>query len=145
MDVEKDKDALKKEILLKKLKAQKLKDMVRTGQRPASMDEITIEPKECSRYLRMAYKQENFSKPKNFLGMVKDLPDPEIEKLMLSHIEVKESDLRMLAFMRAQKVKEIILKSRPIEPERIFFLEPKNLAPQRRENVKDSRVEFRIK
>lgn len=47
--------------------------------------------------------------------------------------------------MRAQKVKEIILKSRPIEPERIFFLEPKNLAPERRENVKDSRVEFRIK
>lgn len=61
------------------------------------MDEITIEPKEYSRYLRMAYKQENFPKPKNFLGMVKDLPDPEIEKLMLSHIEVKESDLRMLA------------------------------------------------
>ena len=50
-----------------------------------------------TKYLKMAYKAEKFPKPKNFIGMAKDIPVPEMEKLMLTHTEVKEGDLRTLA------------------------------------------------
>jgi hypothetical protein len=93
----------------------------------------------------MAYKEEKFPKPSNFLGIAKDLPDPEMEKLMLTHIEIKEGDLRTLAAQRAMKVKDAILKSGQVEPERVFILEPKSLAPEKKEKLKDSRVDFKLK
>ena len=93
----------------------------------------------------MAYKEERFPKPKNILGMAKDLPVPEMEKLMLTHIEVKEGDLRTLASQRAMKLKDAILKSGQVEPERIFIIEPKSLAPEKKEKLKDSRVDLKIK
>ncbi len=97
------------------------------------------------KYLKMAYKEEKFPKPRNVLGIAKDLPAAEMEKLMLTHIEVKESDLRSLASQRAMQVKETILKPGQVEPERIFIVEPKSLAPEKKEKLKDSRVDFRIK
>jgi hypothetical protein len=79
---------------------------------------VKIDPSEYEKYLKMAYKEEKFPKPRNIVGMAKDLPAPEMEKLMLTHIEVKEGDLRSLASERAMQVKEAVLKSGQVEPER---------------------------
>jgi hypothetical protein len=68
-----------------------------------------------------------------------------MEKLMLTYLEVKEEDLRLLASQRSFKVKEAILKSGQVEPERVFIVGPKTLAPPKRENLKESRVEFKLK
>jgi hypothetical protein len=145
VDMEKDKDGLKQYLFNRKVKAQKLNEMVKKGQPAVPLDEIKIEPPEYAKYLKMAYKEEKFPKPKNVIGIAKDLPVPEMEKLMLTHIEVKESDLRTLASQRAMKVKDAILKSGQVEPERVFLLEPKSLAPEKKEKVKDSRVDFKLK
>jgi uncharacterized protein involved in outer membrane biogenesis len=145
VDVEKDKEGLKQYLFQKKLKAQKLNEMVKKGISTVPVDEVKIEPSEYEKYLKMAYKEEKFPKPRNILGIAKDLPAPEMEKLMQTHIEVKESDLRSLASQRAMRVKEAILKSGQVEPERIFTLEPKSLAPEKKEKLKDSRVDFKIK
>jgi hypothetical protein len=77
--------------------------------------------------------------------MAKDIPGPEMEKLILTHIEIKEGDLRNLASQRSMKVKEAIVKSGQVEPERIFILEPKSLAPEKKEKLKESRVDFKLK
>jgi len=127
------------------VKAQKLKEMVKKGQPVVPVDDIKIEPPEYEKYLKIAYKEEKFPKPKNVIGMAKDLPAPEMEKLMLTHIEIKESDLRTLASQRSMKVKDAILKSGQVEPERVFILEPKSLTPAKKEKVKDSRVDFKLK
>jgi hypothetical protein len=58
---------------------------------------------------------------------------------------VKESDLRSLAAQRAMSVKDAVLKSGKIEAERIFTLEPKSFAPEKKEKLKDSRVDFKLK
>ena len=84
----------------------------------------------------MAYKEEKFPTPKNILGMAKDIPAPEIEKLMLTYIEVKESDLRRLASQRAQNVRETILRAGQIQSERIFIVESKSLASEKKRNLK---------
>ncbi len=145
VDMEKDREGLKQYLFNRKVKAQKLNEMVKKGQPSVPVDEVKIEPNEYEKYLKMAYKEEKFPKPRNILGMAKDLPVPEMEKLMLTHLEIKESDLRNLASQRAMKVKDAILKSRQVEPERVFILEPKSLAPEKKGKVKDSRVDFKLK
>jgi len=145
VDMEKDREGLKQYLFNRKLKSQKLNEMVKKGQPPIPVDDVKIEPAEYGKYLKMAYKEEKFPKPKNVIGMVKDIPNPEMEKLMLTHIEVKESDLRTLASQRSMKVKDAILKSKQVEPERVFILEPKSLAPEKKEKIKDSRVDFKLK
>jgi uncharacterized protein involved in outer membrane biogenesis len=145
VDMERDRDGLRQAFFNRKVKAQKLNEMVKKGQPAVPVDDIKFEPKEYEKYLKMAYKEEKFPKPKNVLGMDKDIPVPEMEKLMLTHIEVKEGDLRTLASQRSMKVKDAILKSGQVEPERIFILEPKSLAPEKKEKVKESRVDFKLK
>ena len=145
VDMEKDREGLKQYLFNRKLQVQKLNEMVKKGQPSIPVDEVKIEKQEYDKYLKMAYKEEKFPKPKNFIGMAKDLPGPEMEKLMLTHIEIKEGDLRTLASQRSMKVRDAILKSGQVEPERVFILEPKSLAPVKKEKVKDSRVDFKLK
>jgi len=145
VDMEKDREGLKQYLFDRKLKSQKLKEILKRGQPAIPLDDIKIEPAEYGKYLKMAYREEKFPKPRNVIGMVKDIPNSEMEKLMLTHIEVKESDLRTLASHRSMKVKEAILKSKLVEPERVFIIEPKSLAPEKKEKIKDSRVDFKLK
>jgi hypothetical protein len=145
VDIEKDKEGLKQYLFNKKLKAQKLNEMVKQGLTAIPVDDVNIEIKEYEKYLKMAYKVEKFPKPRNVLGIAKDLPVPEMEKLMLTHIEISDAGLRSLASQRAMKVKDTILKSGQIEPERIFIIEPKALAPEKKEKLKDSRLDFKLK
>jgi hypothetical protein len=145
VDPEKDKEALRQFFFQRKLKAQKLKEILKKGQPAIPVDEVRIEPQEYQRYLKLAYKAEKFPKPRNILGMAKDIPGPEMEKLMLAYIEVKEENLRLLASQRAMKVKEAILKSGEVGPERVFIVGSKALAPPKRDKLKESRVEFKLK
>jgi len=145
VDMEKDREGLREYLFNKKIKVQKLKEMIKKGLAPVPVDEVKVEKEEYPKYLKMAYKQEKFPKPRNILGIAKDLPVAEMEKLMLTHIEVRDNDLRQLASQRALTVKDQILKSKQVEPERIFLVEPKSLAPEKKEKLRDSRVDFKLK
>ena len=145
VDMEKDRDALKTLFFQRKMKTQKMKETAGKGQPSGSVDEIKIEPKEYERYLKKAYKEEKFPKPKNLIGLEKSIPVPEMEKLMLTHLQVKEADLQDLASERSRKVKDFLVREGKIEPERIFLVEAKSLSPEKKENLKDSRVVFSLK
>ncbi|MBI5102482.1 MAG: DUF748 domain-containing protein [Nitrospirae bacterium] len=145
VDADKDKEGLRRLMFDRKLKAQKLKVMIKKDIPSVPVDEVKIEPAEYAEYLKMAYKDEKFPKPRNIIGIAKDLPVPEMEKLILTHIEVGENDLRQLASQRAMKVKDRIIESGQVGAERIFLVEPKSLAPEKKEGMKDSRVDFRLK
>ncbi|HEX7549256.1 MAG TPA: hypothetical protein VF579_01640, partial [Candidatus Methylomirabilis sp.] len=71
-------------------------------------------------------------------------PIVEMEKLMLTHIEAGEEELHELASQRANTVKDAILRSGKVDAERLFIVEPKDLAPEKKDTVKNSRVEFKI-
>jgi len=145
VDTGKDPEGLRRYLFLKKVKAQKLKEMASQGLPPVPVDNVVVPPGEYPKFLKAAYKVEKFPKPRNFIGMAKDLPGPEMEKLMLAHIEVRPDDLRDLALARSQAVKEVLLQSGKVESERVFLVEPKSLAPEKKEKVRDSRVDFRVK
>ena len=75
-----------------------------------SVDDVKIEPQEYEKYLRRAYKEAKFPKPRNFIGMQKDLPVEEMEKLMLTNTEVSDDDLIQLANQRGQTVKDALTR-----------------------------------
>jgi hypothetical protein len=145
VDKERDKDSLRRFLFDRKIKVQKQNEMARKGTSVIPINEIKIDPAEYPRYLKMAYRKEKFPKPKNLVGLSKDLPVPEMEKLMLANIEVSESDLRTLASQRAREVKEAILNSKRVDPHRVFIVEPKTLEPEKKTKMKDSRVDFKLK
>ncbi len=87
-DTENDREGLKQLLFNRKIKAQKLNEMVKKGQPAVPVDDVKIDPPEYEKYLKMAYKADKFPKPKNFIGMAKDIPVPEMEKLMLTNTEV---------------------------------------------------------
>jgi hypothetical protein len=145
VDMEKDKDGIKKSEFNRKVKAQKLKDMLRRGESAVPVDQVQVQPQEYEKYLTKAYDAAEFPKPRNVIGLQKSLPPQEMEKLMITNTAVTDSDLRQLASRRAENVKELILKSGEVEPGRVFIIEPPSLSPQKKEKVKDSRVDFKLK
>ncbi|MBI5343309.1 MAG: DUF748 domain-containing protein [Deltaproteobacteria bacterium] len=145
VDAAKDRDGLLRSVFERKLKAQKLSDLAKRGTPPASLDNVAVAPEEYPIYLKMAYKKEKFPKPRNIIGMAKDLPAPEMEKLMLTNIKITDDDLRQLAMRRAQGVRDALLKPGRVPPERVFLVEPKTLSPEKKEKLKDSRVDFVLK
>jgi outer membrane protein OmpA-like peptidoglycan-associated protein len=64
---------------------------------------------------------------------------------MMTNIRVTDDDLRRLAEERAASVRDRLAATGSVDPGRIFIVEPKSLSPERKENLKDSRVDFRIK
>jgi hypothetical protein len=144
VDPEADREGLKQYLLQRKVKAQKLNEMLKRGAPAVPVDEVSVAPGEYERYLTLAYRAEKFPKPRNFIGMLKSLPVPEMEKLILTHIEAGDEELRQLAAQRANAVKEAILQSGKVEAERLFIVEPKSLTPEKKQGLKDSRVEFKI-
>ena len=94
--------------------------------------------------LALAYKNETFPKPRNIIGLAKDLPDAEMEHLILTHIEVADDDLRELATQRAQAVEDYLLHTGQLDADRIFLSTPKGLSPDTKDGAKDSRVDFAL-
>ena len=83
-------------------KSQKVKDLAKKSSETPSLDSVKTTDQDYPEYLKRAYKAEKFPKPRNFLGMAKDLPVPEMEKLMLTNMKVTEEDLKALAAGRAR-------------------------------------------
>ncbi|MFI5304421.1 MAG: DUF748 domain-containing protein, partial [Nitrospiria bacterium] len=140
-----DREALKQIRFQHRLKSEKFNILIKNGRQVDSVEDINIETGEYLTYLTKAYKREKFPKPRNFLGFAKDLPGPEMERLMLANIEVTEEDLRNLASSRALTIKDALLKTGQIEPDRLFLVERISPPPEEKEGLKLSRVNFAIK
>ncbi|MBE0605621.1 MAG: DUF748 domain-containing protein [Deltaproteobacteria bacterium] len=145
VDPDRDKEALRQGIFRGKVTAQKVKSLAKSGQSVPATDNVHIDASEYPRFLTLAYKEEKFPKPRSIIGIAKDLPVPEMEKLMLTHIRVGNDELRQLALERASRVRDQVLVGGKVEPGRVFLVEPKSLAPEKKEKLSDSRVDFRIR
>jgi len=143
-DPQSDRSGLVNVLFESKLKAQKLKDVIRHGKQTSSVDHIVIEPAEYSYYLKKAYKAETFKKP-SILGIARSLPDDEMKKLMIDHIAVNDDDLKILASDRTQEIRDYLIEKGKIAAERIFIVEASALHPEKISNVLDSRVGLTIK
>jgi hypothetical protein len=142
---EADLEGLRRDRVARKVKAQKLTDLTKKGTAPASVDEVVVEAAEYPEYLKRAYKKERFPKPRTALGFAKDLPAPEMEKLMLTNEAVGDADLRTLALARANSVKDYLTGPGKVDGARVFVLEPGGTPAAPKDKARASRVDFSLK
>jgi hypothetical protein len=140
-----DREGLRRYRFEQQVKAQKLKDLVKRGEAVKSVDEVKMEPQEYEKYLRHAYKEAKFPKPRNFIGMQKDLPVEEMEKLMLTNTTVSDDDLVQLANQRGQAVKEALTRSGEVAVERVFLIAPQIEADKPDAKVKGGHADLALK
>jgi hypothetical protein len=140
-----DREGLKRASINAKVRAQKFNDLRRAGTAPASVDAVTVEPAEYEKYLRRAYGEEKFPKPRNVLGIAKELPVAEMENLMLAHTQVAEDDLRLLANARAQAAKEWLVSEGKVPAERVFMTAPRLTTEDIKDKGKPTRADFALK
>lgn len=140
-DPEADREGAKRAALERAMQAEKLKDLKKAGE-GKSLEEIEIAPEESKTYLTRAYKEAKFPKPRNMIGLQKDLPVEEMEKLMLTNLPVSDDDVKALAARRAEVVQGWLVDQGKVPPERVFLLPAKVEAD---EKGKASRVDFSLK
>jgi hypothetical protein len=140
-----DREGLKRHLLERAVKAQKLKELVKKGESVPSVNDVTVDPAEYERYLTRAYREAKFPKPRNLIGMVKDLPVPEMEKLIVANTQITDADLLQLAADRAQAAAGFLINTEKVSADRVFLVSPKVEAPDKAEKGGGRRVEFALK
>jgi hypothetical protein len=141
-----DRAGLKQAAVDNAVKRQKFDELRGTDKAPKSADEVVIDPKEYPALLKEAYSDADIlGKPRNFIGLAKDIPVPEMEKLMLASTSATDEDLRDLALRRAQAAKDFLTGPGEIEVERVFIVTPKIAAEDGKATVKPTRVEFALR
>jgi hypothetical protein len=121
---ETDLPGLKRASIDRKVRALKLKDLTARGEDVVASS-VVVGAEEYPALLNRVYKDEKFAKPRNLLGMQKELPVGEMEQLMIANTAVDEDDLAALANRRAQAVKDWLTRAGQINGERIFVLAPR--------------------
>jgi hypothetical protein len=79
-----------------------------------------VSPAEYPALLKEVYKRADFPKPRNAIGLTKDLPDAEMEKLLLADIKVTDDAMRELAAQRGAVVKDYLAAAK-LPVERLFL------------------------
>ncbi len=81
---------------------------------------VTVSPAEYPALLKDVYKRADISKPRSLIGLAKDLPVDEMEKLLLADIKVTDETMNALALQRGVAVKEY-LASKDLPLGRLFL------------------------
>lgn len=141
-----DRDGLKRATLDRAMRAQKQKALVAEGESAPPLDVLKIDAAEYPKYLAAVYRDTKLpDKPRNVLGMAKDIPPAEMEALLLASYGVDEDALRTLANRRAQSVKEWFVDRGGLPSERFFILAPKLSADGITDKGAATRVDFAIR
>jgi uncharacterized protein involved in outer membrane biogenesis len=142
-----DRDGYKRYVLEQKLKALKVEQSGRRKPAPTAAD-VAIEPGEIDALTKGVYRKETFAKPKNILGLAKDLPRPEMEQLILANIPAGDEELRRLARERAEAVRNFLVEQAKIAPERVSVTDGRtdtSTAKDKETGPPKSRVTFALK
>ena len=147
VDPASDLEGLKRVGIERKTKAQKLRELVRQGEAQRSLDDIQFDKDEYQKYLKAAYGEESFPKPRNLIGLTADLPVAEMEKLMMQYAKATDDDMRQLASQRAQTVRDALLSTKLVGADRLFLVAAKPLTSEEQAKLKGkpNRVDFTMK
>jgi uncharacterized protein involved in outer membrane biogenesis len=106
-DLESERDDWRRAQLREAVVAEKRRRIARDAQ--GTLPVLEVSPAEYPALLQSVYRRSPIPKPRNVLGLVKDMPLADMEALLLAAISVDEADMRGLAQARAQQVRETLL------------------------------------
>ena len=120
-----DRQALRHAAVDAAMRREKMKSLAAAGTAPASVAEVTIDADERTRWLTAAYREAPLpDRPRNMLGMLKELPPAEMEAMLHASAQVDDEALRSLANARAHAVKDAIV-AKGVAAERLFLIAPR--------------------
>jgi len=124
------------------VKQEKIKGLVGNGE-SVDLSTVTVDPKEYDKYLTKVYKDADFKKPRNLVGLTKTLPDDDMKSALAEHAPVDDASLRELAQQRAQSVQQYF--DGKIDSSRVFIVAPKLDAQGIKDKGATTRVDFGLK
>ena len=145
VDPDADRDGLRRAAMLGRVEALKVKEMARKGEAAGEDGRVRVDPAEYPVLLARVYKDADFVKPRTMLGLTKDLPVPEMEKLLIANAKVTDEDLLTLAHQRAQVVKSWLIEQGKVAGERVFILAPRVGKGGKDVSATLSRVDFSMR
>jgi hypothetical protein len=141
-----DTDGVRRAKYDSKLKAAKVKSLVRRGSDAVDPATVTIVDDERPALIAAVYSDEDIpGKPRNLIGIARSIPAPEMEALILANLAVSPEDLRALANQRATAVRNQLETQGKISRERLFLVEPKVTSEGIQDKGAKSRVDFALK
>ena len=117
-----DKEAWKGEELNRQLLAQKRRQWIREGKSADSVTEVS--EAERPALLKALYGRADIKKPRNMVGLSKDLPAAQMQAMLVDSITVPDDAMRELALARGVAVRDY-LASQQLPLERLFLGAPK--------------------
>ncbi|HNU72028.1 MAG TPA: DUF748 domain-containing protein [Thermodesulfobacteriota bacterium] len=143
VDAQQDPEGLVVERINAQIKAQKVEELLKRAGSETELNEVEVLPDERDRYLKKAYKEADFDKPKNLVGLTKDIPPAEMEALMRKNSSITEEDLQTLAQERGHAVLNFLTGTGAVEADRLFLKKAESLTPEAIDTVKASRVNLK--
>jgi Domain of Unknown Function (DUF748) len=141
-----DTDGVRRAKYEAKLKAAKVKGLVRRGGDAVDPASVTVTDDERPTLIAAVYSDEDIpGKPRNLIGIAKSIPAPEMEALILTNLAVTPEDLRALANQRAATVRNQLEAQGKVSRERLFLVEPKLTAEGIQDKGAKTRVDFSLK
>jgi uncharacterized protein involved in outer membrane biogenesis len=140
-----DRDGLKRVALDRAMRVQKQKTLASQGGSAPSVDALNIDAAEYPKFLALVYRDATLpDKPRNVIGMAKDIPPAEMEALLLASYSADEGALRSLATRRALAVQEWFVGPGGIPSERVFVVAAKLNGDGIADKGAPTRVDFAI-
>jgi len=139
-----DVEPLRRQRFDDKLRAAKASELSRAGQ-SADPKTVTVAASERERLIGRVYENEEIpDKPRNFLGMAKEIPAAEMEQLIMKTITIKEANLRQLAQDRARVVRDDLTEKGKVASDRLLLAKP--LLDEKADvKLPPARVDFSLK
>jgi len=116
--LDKERDAYQRQRLRDMTQAEKRRVAIRAGKDAAEVAPVT--DAEYPELLAAIYKRSEVTKPRNMVGLAKDLPVKDMEDLLLASIPVDEESMRQLAVARGAAARDYLLEQK-LPSERIFL------------------------
>jgi len=116
-------EAIRQALLEQRLNAQRRNEALRAGAAASAPEAMS--PEEHERLLRAVYRDTDLpDKPRNIIGIAKDIPAPEMEAMLKKHMLVSEDTVRQLALQRGLAVRDALV-AKGLPSERLFLAAPK--------------------
>lgn len=102
-----EREGYRRQQLVQMMWAEKRRQAVLGGHQGAEVAPVTVA--EQPMLLKAVYQRADVPKPRNLLGLAKDLPVPEMEALLLSSVPVSDELMQALAVQRGVVVRDYLL------------------------------------
>ena len=118
VDPQTERDGYRQARLTQMLQAEKSRELAKAGQPAEARPPVLAQERPA--LLKAVYRRTDIPKPRNLLGLAKDLPDGEMETLLLASIPVSDELLQALATQRGEAVRDY-LAGQGVPEDRLFL------------------------